>query len=115
MDPGRKPMRFYPLEKLINLHDGYTGHFRIDHRQLLLFQREGERHLIEATCPHRAHPLDQASLERDTIQCPLHHYRFSLRDGGLIQASEEPCRNLKVYELLYEGNEVGVMLDDGTG
>lgn len=107
-------MRFYPLEKLINLDDGYTGHFKIDHLQLLLLQRGGERYLIEATCPHRAHPLDAASISAGTIQCPLHHYQFSIEHGDLLRATEEPCRGLRVYALVYEGNEVGVMLDDGT-
>ena len=46
-------MRFYPLEKLINLHDAYTRQFKIDNLQLLLMQRRGELFLIEAHCPHR--------------------------------------------------------------
>ncbi|MFV8817232.1 Rieske (2Fe-2S) protein [Haliea sp. E17] len=105
-------MRFYPLEKLINLHDGYTGQFKIDHRQILLMQRDNRCYALEARCPHRAHPLDTASISGELIQCPLHQYRFSLRDGSLIQATEEPCRALRTYELVYEGNEVGVMLEE---
>ena len=107
-------MRFYPLAKLINLFDGYTGQFKIDHLQLLLVQRDGERYLLEANCPHREHPLDSAAITGDRIQCPLHHYQFSIRDGSLIHATEAPCRGLRVYPLVYEGNEVGVMLSDDT-
>ena len=103
-------MRFYPLEKLINLHDDYTRQFKIDHLQLLLIQREGQLHLIEANCPHRAHPLESASIEAGAIQCPLHQYRFALGDGRLLQQTEEPCRQLKVWDIAYEGVEVGVML-----
>ena len=51
-------MRFYPLEKLINLHDGYRRVFRIDHQSLLLLQRGGELYLLESSCPHREHPLE---------------------------------------------------------
>ena len=40
-------MRFYPLEKLINLHDSYSRQFKIDNLQLLLLQRDGELYLIE--------------------------------------------------------------------
>ena len=104
-------MRFYPLEKLINFHDGYAQTFRIDAYHLLLVQRDGERHLIEANCPHRENPLDVASIDADSVTCPLHGYRFKLRDGSLIHATEEPCRGLRVFDLIYEGNEVGVMLD----
>lgn len=105
-------MRFYPLEKLINLYDGYTQQFRIDHLHLLLLQRRRERYLIEATCPHRAHPLDVARIDGNVIQCALHKYCFSILDGQLLEYTEEPCRGLRTWQLHYEGNEIGVMLDE---
>jgi len=106
-------VRFQPLEKLINLHDHYTRQFRIDHHQLLLLQRRGQLYLIEARCPHREHPLESAVLADGVIECPLHRYRFALADGRVLQAGEEPCRALRTYELVYEGNEVGLMLEEG--
>ena len=105
-------MRFYPLEKLINLHDNYRRVFKIDSHAMLLLQREGELHLIEATCPHREQGLQAAALHGDEIECPRHGYRFSLRDGRVLHAAEESCRGLKVYPLEYEGNEVGVLLGE---
>ena len=105
-------MRFYPLEKLINLHDGYTRQYKIDSLQLLLLQRDGQLHLIEAHCPHRAHPLEAAAVEQGVIQCPLHGYRFDIADGRLLHHSEEPCRALRTWTVAYEGNEVGVILGD---
>jgi len=105
-------MRFYPLEKLINLHDSYLRQFWIDHRNLLLIQRHGEVFLIEGRCPHRAHPLDTASIENGIIQCALHQYQFALGNGRLLHATEERCRSLRTYPVVFEGNEVGVMLED---
>ena len=105
-------MRFYALEKLINLQDGYSGQYKIDNLHLLLLQREGQRFLIEARCPHRDHPLDVASIGGGVIQCALHQYRFALGDGRLLVSTEEPCRDLRTFELVYEGNEVGLMLDE---
>jgi nitrite reductase/ring-hydroxylating ferredoxin subunit len=105
-------VRFYPLEKLINLHDSYSRQFKIDNLQLLLLQRRGELYLIEGRCPHRGHPLDVATLDGGVIQCALHHYQFAIADGRLLHATEETCRGLRTYALVYEGNEVGVMLDD---
>ncbi|WP_232059197.1 Rieske (2Fe-2S) protein [Kineobactrum salinum] len=43
---------------------------------------------------------------------PLHHYRFALDDGRLLQTTEEPCRPLRLFPLVYEGNEVGLMVAD---
>ena len=105
-------MRFYPLERLINLHDAYTRQFKIDSYRLLLIQRKGEVYLIESHCPHREHPLEIASIENGIIQCALHHYQFSIDDGHLIHATEETCRGLKTFEVIYEGTEVGLMMSD---
>lgn len=104
-------MRFYPLDKLINLHDDYSRQFKIDSQQLLLLQRQGKLYLIEANCPHREHPLDIATVDNGIIQCALHHYQFAIDDGRLLHATEEPCRGLRTFEVVYEGNEVGVMLN----
>jgi nitrite reductase/ring-hydroxylating ferredoxin subunit len=104
-------MRFYPLEKLINLHDDYHRNFKIDALQLLLIQRGGELFLIEARCPHREHPLEHGTIDGEVIQCALHQYRFGLRDGQLLQVTEEPCRALRTFPVIYEGNEVGVLLE----
>jgi len=107
-------MRFYPLEKLINLHDNYVRQFKIDHLQLLLIQRHGELFLLEAHCPHRGHPLAAAMIEGNVIACSLHQYQFSLANGYLLHATKELCRALRIFEVVYAGNEVGVMLDGAT-
>ena len=105
-------MRFQPLEKLINLRDGYSRHFKIDNLQLLLVQQLGELYLFEAHCPHRAHPLNAAAIEDGILRCPMHQYDFSLSDGKLLHATEEPCRGLRIYPIVYEGNEMGLMLEE---
>jgi nitrite reductase/ring-hydroxylating ferredoxin subunit len=105
-------VRFYPLEKLINLHDGYARQFKIDSHQMLLLHSGGELFLIEGRCPHREQVLDGGCIEGDALVCPLHGYRFSIRSGQLLHASEEPCRSLRVYPVQYEGTEVGVLLED---
>jgi len=105
-------MRFRPLEKLINLHDDYARGFKIDNHHLLLIQRGGELYLVEGRCPHRGHPLDVAAIGNGLLQCALHHYQFAIDDGRLLHATEEPCRGLRTYDPVYQGNEVGVMLEE---
>ena len=105
-------MRFYPLEKLFNLQDGYTRQFKIDNLQLLLLQRQAQLFLIEAYCPHRSHPLDAATIDNGLIRCPLHQYQFAIDDGHLVHATEDTCRGLKTYEIIYQGNEIGIMLPE---
>ncbi len=103
-------MRFYLLEKLINLHDGYRRSFKIDQHQLLLLQENGEQYLIEALCPHRGHPLESGCVENHALRCPLHNYLFDLRDGRVRHTTEAPCRALRRYELIAREKDIGVML-----
>jgi nitrite reductase/ring-hydroxylating ferredoxin subunit len=105
-------MRFQSLERLINLHDGYRNTFKIDNLQLLLRQEHGVLMLLEAFCPHRAHPLAEAIISDGILECPLHGYRFAIANGRPVRTDKEDCRHLRVFELIYEGNEVGLMLDD---
>ena len=105
-------MRYHGLEKLINLHEGYQRSFRIDNLGLLLIEHRGERYLIEAYCPHQGHSLDTAAVVAGSIQCPRHHYRFELDTGALVAAEGATCRPLRVFELVYRGAEVGVLLAD---
>ncbi len=105
-------MRFIPLERLINLHDGYRREFRIDYHKLLLLQHQGECYLVEALCPHQEHPLVEAWLEDGELMCPLHGYRFSLRSGHLLYASREDCRPLRTWPLVYEGAAIGVVWEE---
>ena len=90
-------MRFQPLEKLINLHDGYRPQFKIDSLQLLLIQERGELFLFEANCPHRGHPLAQATIVELGQQTG--------RDAEVIAGLDEHAR-----VIVHPGDTVG----DGT-
>lgn len=104
-------MRFYALEKFINLYDGYRRVFHIDGHRLLLLQKGGDRYLVEAFCPHRGHPLERAEVTAGGyLRCPLHGYQFALADGRVQVATEEPCRTLRTYELVDRDTDMGVML-----
>lgn len=100
-------MRFQPLEKLINLHDGYRRRFKIDDLDVVLLQHDGQLVIIDSRCPHREHSLEQGDVDSGFIFCPLHGYGFSLldghHDGGL-------CAALRVYPPVFEGADVGIAI-----
>jgi nitrite reductase/ring-hydroxylating ferredoxin subunit len=103
-------MRFYSLEKLINLYDGYCKVFKIDQNNLMLIQQQGQVYLLESQCPHRGHPLSEADIHGSRLRCPLHGYLFDIVSGELLQFSEESCRGLKVFDIVYQQTELGLML-----
>lgn len=102
-------MRFVALEKLINLRDGYRRRIKIDQLDVLVIQEQGRLAIIQSQCPHRHSPLTDADIEGHRIFCPVHGYGFDLATG---QSSEANCAALKVWPAIYEGNEVGILVDD---
>lgn len=104
-------MTYYPLEKLINLHDGYRRTFRIGSHTLLLVQQEGRRYLLRNVCPHKDFPLHTGSLHGSRLRCAYHGMEFDLAHGGrCVQHPHQ--RGVQMYELIYAGSEVGVALAD---
>ena len=98
-------MAYRPLEKLINLHDGYRRPFRTARGEILLIHEAGETVLVDRHCPHRGLPLDSALLDGGCLTCPHHQMRFSLRDGRALNGD---CAALTVYVVAYEGNSLGL-------
>ncbi|EAQ99198.1 Rieske (2Fe-2S) protein [Congregibacter litoralis] len=98
-------MAYRALEKLINLHDGYRKAVQVAGRQALLFQEAGVLRLVDRHCPHQGQVLDAAPIDKGMLICPKHQLQFSLKDGA---PSPAICASLKIHDLVYEGNSVGV-------
>ena len=102
-------MPFYPLERLINLHDGYRRHVKVDQLDIVLAQEDGQLFIFQSRCPHRGQPLEKASIEDGRLVCPLHQYAFDLRTG---YQQDQLCAALQVWTPIYEGNQVGIALGE---
>jgi nitrite reductase/ring-hydroxylating ferredoxin subunit len=101
-------VKYYPLEKLHQLREGYQRPFRVEGKELLLIHSEGQTYLIENLCPHMEAPLTFATIAGDYIRCPMHGIEFSLRTGSPHMSG---CKNgLTKLMPAYEGQTVGVVL-----
>ena len=104
-------MAFYPLEKLHRLREGYRQRIQVAGRQLLLIEEDGQRYLLENSCPHAGHPLHEATLQEGCLRCPLHGICFNLKSGRAINA-ENISGEMKLvfFKLVYRDNIIGVDL-----
>lgn len=100
-------MAYYPLERLMNLYDGYQKAFVVAGVPLLLVQQEGRCQLMVNQCPHQSLPLTQATIENGEIRCPYHGMCFDLNSGATLDGCDE---RLRFVPIAYEGKELGVVL-----
>ncbi len=104
-------MRFFPLERLINLSEGYRQAFKIDGVQIILLHEEGRTFAFSRTCPHQNYQLDYGQISNGVILCSAHGFEFDLKkNGALVKPAGFPCSALTTYDLIYEGDRVGIMI-----
>src|SRR6516225_3580076 len=85
------------LTRGIALDDIADGGMVIGHvgeEAVLLARRGREMFAIGSTCSHYGGPLAEGLMVGETVRCPWHHARFSLRTGEAIAApafNPMPC------------------------
>jgi len=50
----------------------------------------GEFYALVNSCPHKQGPLSQGIVHGDTVTCPLHNWRISLKSGEVL-GDDEGC------------------------
>ena len=101
-------MRFLPLDKLINVQEGYRKRFKIDSTDLILSKENNQILAFGAVCPHQEQSLEEGQIEDGIIFCPPHQFAFALNTG---EHTARHCQSLPNYEVHSEGNEVGILID----
>jgi len=79
----------YPARGAASLDLGRLGDLRtrlpqlveFDGRPFRVIDRDGVLIVHSTICPHSLGPLEDATPEGDTIECPWHRYRFDVRTG----------------------------------
>ena len=79
---------------------------RLNTIEIALFNLKGTIYAIKNRCPHRSGPLIRGLIDpTGGIKCPMHGWRFDLRDGS----SERPARAL-VYPTKIEDGRIFLSL-----
>ena len=103
-----------------DLADGAMKQVDLEGHEFLI-ARVGDDYLVsDARCPHLHAHLVKGTLEGTVVTCPLHHSRFDLADGAVVQWTDftgavktvaefaRHARPLRVYEVSIQGSELSV-------
>jgi len=75
---------------------------------IVLARVGGVIYAVSGTCAHMACPLFTGKLDRYTITCPCHDWRFDIRTGKFLDATE---LSVAVYPAKSEAGKVFVNLN----
>lgn len=95
------PKEFVAVLAESALAEGKMMKAEADGVPVLLVRREGEISALAHTCSHLGGPLSEGKLEGDTVQCPWHGSRFSLKDGSVVDSPAtfpQPCFETRVRD-----------------
>jgi len=65
-----------------DLPEGQAKVVEVNGRSIAVYNAGGTIHAFDSFCAHRSGPLAEGIFDRDSVVCPWHGFRFSLRDGG---------------------------------
>ena len=74
--------------------EGQGRAFKVGDRVIAIFNRNGQFHAIDDGCPHMAASLSAGHFEGHVITCPLHAWRFDVRDG--TWCDNRQCRRVRI-------------------
>src|SRR5437588_1797281 len=86
---------------LADIPDGSMVGGHVDDDAVLLARRGNEIFAIGSTCSHYGGPLAEGLMVGETVRCPWHHARFSLRTGEAVAApafNPMPCWRVETRE-----------------
>lgn len=103
-------MAFVGLANLVDLYDGYSKAFSCAGRSLLLLQDNGRHYAIDNRCPHMGVALASGHVAQGVITCKAHGIAFDLTSGRAQAEFAATLDCLKRYDIVYDGNKIGVDL-----
>jgi apoptosis-inducing factor 3 len=86
---------------LADIPDGGLIGGHVGEESVLLVRRGQEMFAIGSTCSHYGGPLAEGLMVGETLRCPWHHARFSLRTGEAIAApafNPMPCWRVEMRD-----------------
>ena len=99
------PEQFVPVMQSSRLEDDKPTRAEHDGVPILLVRRGDRVFAMAETCSHFGAPLSEGKLVGESIVCPRHASRFSLKDGSVINGPAvhpQPCLEARIRDGQFE-------------
>jgi nitrite reductase/ring-hydroxylating ferredoxin subunit/uncharacterized membrane protein len=100
------PTDWTTVAVLDDLQDGKPHRADADGTPVLLLRQGDQLRAVGATCSHLGGPLDEGTIDGDTVTCPWHGSVFSLADGALIHGPA--MMPVAAYEVRVENGQIAI-------
>lgn len=104
----QEPKEFTRAIAVIDLPKDKPTRVMVKGQPILLLKRGGQVFAVGAVCSHYGAPLEEGTLEGDTIVCPWHGSIYSLKDGSYVCGPT--TAPVPAYDVRLEGGYVEVKL-----
>ena len=103
---------FQTVAKVGDIPIGEARAYQVDGKMVAVFNVDGEYSAINDLCPHMGASLASGYVEKETVTCPWHAWRFCIKDGTWM---DNPNAKVKTdcYAIRVEGNEIQVDVPPG--
>ncbi|MHB8414544.1 MAG: Rieske (2Fe-2S) protein [Acidiferrobacteraceae bacterium] len=81
---------------------------RLNTHRILIANVEDSYYAVGSICTHEDVSLCTGALQGETVKCPLHGSRFSVRTGAVLDGPAEDA--LPVYPVHVDGDDILVSL-----
>jgi 3-phenylpropionate/trans-cinnamate dioxygenase ferredoxin subunit len=99
-------MARHHVAKLSEIAQGTTRRVVLNSVEILLCNVDGKVYAIEDVCTHDGGPLDQGTLEGESVVCPRHGATFDVRTGDALTLPA--VIPLMTFDVTVQGDDVFV-------
>ena len=100
---------FIAVAKVGDIPSGEGRAFAVNGRMVAVFNEDGTFSAIDDFCPHMGASLAGGWLEKGTVTCPWHAWRFCIRDGTWC---DNPRIKIDAFEVKVEGEDILVRVPE---
>jgi nitrite reductase (NADH) small subunit/3-phenylpropionate/trans-cinnamate dioxygenase ferredoxin subunit len=98
---------FQTVCRVADVPEGEGLSVEVGTKAVAVFRENGQFYAIDDFCPHMGSPLSGGHLEKGTVTCPWHAWRFRLADGAW---ADNPRIKIGCHAVRVAGDELQVAL-----